>query len=79
MIIDGREILAFINTVPFHFDKRLNELPDEGVDWGVKKSLSDYESELKPDVLIDRTSRCQQEASRQRAEFSISRGDVQFG
>lgn len=52
MIMDGREILAVINSVPFHFDKSINELPDEGVDWGVKQSISDYKTGIKPNVLM---------------------------
>ncbi len=35
-----------------HFDKNINELPDEGWDWGVKKSISDYKAEIKPNILM---------------------------
>ena len=52
MIMEEKELLIVINTVPLHFDKSINELPDEGVDWGVKKSISDYESGIKPNILM---------------------------
>ena len=52
MIMDGNKIVAVINTVPLHFDKCTNELPNEGADWGVKKSISDYKAGIKPNILI---------------------------
>ena len=52
MIMDGDEIVAVINSVPFYYDKSINELPDEGVDWGVKKSISDYKAGIKPNILM---------------------------
>ena len=52
MIMDGNEMLSVINTVPLYFDKSINELPDEGADWGVKKSISDYKAGIKPNVLM---------------------------
>ena len=52
LIMDGREILAVINTVPMHFEKSINELPDEGWDWGVKKSISDFKAGIKPNILM---------------------------
>lgn len=52
LIMDGSEILAIINTVPMHFEKSINELPDEGWDWSVKKSISDYKDKIKPNILM---------------------------
>jgi hypothetical protein len=52
MIMDGEEILAGINSVPIFYDKNLNELSDEGVEWGVAKSINDHEAGLEPNLLV---------------------------
>ena len=52
MILQEAEILAIVNTVPFEFSGNLDTLPDEGVDWGVKKAISDYRAGIKPNLLL---------------------------
>ena len=52
LIMDENEILAVINTVPLHFDENINILPDEGWDWGVSKSVSDFETGKQPNILM---------------------------
>ncbi len=52
LFIDEDEILAVINTVPLHYDESINMLPDEGWDWGVMKSISDFEAGREPNVLM---------------------------
>ena len=52
LLMDKNEILAVINTVPLHYDESINELPDEGWDWGVLKSLTDYETGKQPNILM---------------------------
>lgn len=52
LILEGEEILAVINMVPLHFDRPLDELPDEGWDWGILKSIDDYKKGLKPNMLM---------------------------
>jgi hypothetical protein len=52
MIMVGDEIVAVINSVLLYYDKSANELPDEGVDWAVKKAISDYKNGIKPNVLM---------------------------
>jgi len=52
LIMDGDNILAVANTVPIFFDKQLEELPEEGWDWGVKKSVEDYKSGINPNILM---------------------------
>ena len=46
--MDGDEILAVINSVPLSFEEDLNNLPDEGWDWGVQKSVDDFDSGIRP-------------------------------
>ena len=48
MLMDGDEILAVINSVPLSFEGDLNNLPDEGWDWGVQKSVDDFDSGIRP-------------------------------
>jgi len=52
LIMDDNEILAVINTVPLHYDESISDLPDDGWDWGVLKSVSDFEAGREPDVLM---------------------------
>jgi len=43
MSTDG-ELIGFMNTVPFRFEKQLEELPQEGWDWMLAKGLKDFEN-----------------------------------
>lgn len=52
LMMDGNDILAVINTVPIYFDKSVNELPDEGWDWGVKNSIVTHHAGIKPNFLM---------------------------
>jgi len=52
LIMDGKEILASIASVPLFFDKKLEDLPDDGWDWGAKKSVEDYKAGIKPNILM---------------------------
>jgi len=52
MIMDEDEILAVINTVPIRYDGPVADLPDEGWDWGVRKSISDLEAGIEPNMLM---------------------------
>ena len=52
LLMDDAEILAIINTVPIEFSGDLSELPDEGVDWGVKKAISGHRSGVTPNLLL---------------------------
>ena len=47
---DG-ELIGFINTVPFHFNHPLIDLPDGGWDWMLEKSVLDYEANRPPNYL----------------------------
>ncbi|MEM7429585.1 MAG: hypothetical protein AAF441_26230 [Pseudomonadota bacterium] len=51
-LLCGDEILAVINSIPLQFEAPLEELPDRGVDWGVEKSVSDYEAGREPNALL---------------------------
>ena len=52
MIMDGEEILAIVNTVPIEYSQSFTELPDEGVDWGVKKAIDDHNKGVNPNLLM---------------------------
>lgn len=45
------ELIAFGNTVAFHWEQAFDELPNEGWDWMVKKAVADHENGLKPNCL----------------------------
>jgi hypothetical protein len=52
LLMYEEEILAVINTVPIYFEKNINDLPDNGWDWGVKKAMTDYEEGISPNTLM---------------------------
>lgn len=47
---DG-ELVGFMNAIPFHFRRPLDELPEDGWDWMFAKGISDYESNKPPNFL----------------------------
>ncbi len=52
LLMDGDEILVIINSVPINYDGDVNDLPDDGWDWAVKKSITDFKSGIKPNILV---------------------------
>lgn len=52
LIMANDEILATLNTVPIYFDGDLADLPDEGWEWAVQKSLSDLAENKTPNILV---------------------------
>lgn len=52
LLMAGGEILAIVNTVPLEFSGELVELPDEGVDWGVKRAISGHKDGVIPNLLM---------------------------
>ncbi len=52
MLVDQDEILAIVNTVPIEFTNDLTELPDNGVDWGVRTAISGYKNAKTPNLLL---------------------------
>jgi len=42
MLMEREKIVAVINSVPLSFDQDLTALPQAGVEWGVVKSVSDF-------------------------------------
>ncbi len=52
MLVDDDEILAIVNTVPIEFAGDLTELPDGGVDWGVKTAISGHKAGRTPNLLL---------------------------
>ena len=51
LVVDGA-IAAVANAVPLFVDTQIKTLPDRGVDWGVEKSVSDYENGITPNTLM---------------------------
>lgn len=52
MIMEDDEIVAVFNSVPIHYEGKLEDLPEDGWDWAVKKSITDYKKNLKPNILV---------------------------
>lgn len=52
-ILIGRNenLIGFMNTLPIHLDRSLEDLPDEGWDWLMQKGISDFEQGLRPNCL----------------------------
>lgn len=52
LLMDGEDILAIVNTVPLAFSRQMDELPDEGVDWGVKRAVTGHRCGVRPNILM---------------------------
>lgn len=50
-IDENHTLVGSINTIPIHWDKDLDQLPNDGWDWLVKKGISDFENNIKPNSL----------------------------
>lgn len=44
-------LIASGNSLPFHFDSPLSELPDTGWDWVMEKGFSDHRTGLAPNLM----------------------------
>ena len=44
-------VVGFVNSIPFHWEDKLNCLPREGWDWMLIKGIEDYEHGQKPNSL----------------------------
>lgn len=51
LIGEDGNLIGFMNTVPFHFEAPLAELPDDGWDWMFMKGISDFEYEQPANYL----------------------------
>ncbi|WP_051645122.1 hypothetical protein [Labrenzia sp. DG1229] len=51
-LLVGDKIAAVVNMVPLKVEADLGKLPDRGVDWGVEKSVADYENGTPPNALM---------------------------
>jgi len=51
LISSNHELIGFMNTVPFHFNHDLNQLPERGWDWMLKKGITDFEDKIAPNYL----------------------------
>ena len=52
MLMDDEEILAVINTQTIHIDIPLDNLPDEGWEWGFLKAIQDKREGVEPNFLL---------------------------
>jgi hypothetical protein len=52
LMMDGEEILAVINTIPFTFTGDFKDLPDEGWDGGFSRGIKDIEEGKKSNLLM---------------------------
>ncbi len=46
-----KEIVAFINAIPFSYKRPLNELPDDGWDWMLKQGIENKEQNIIPNCI----------------------------
>lgn len=51
MIDDAGDVLAFMNTIPLHWDQPMSDLPDDGWDWMMTKGIQDHENQITPNTL----------------------------
>lgn len=52
ILIENDEVLAVMSTVPVYFDGDMNKLPDEGLSWGIEKSIFDFDNKIAPNMLM---------------------------
>ncbi|WP_299254107.1 N-acetyltransferase [uncultured Aquimarina sp.] len=51
IISEDNNLIGFMNAIPIFWDQSLNELPNEGWDWLLKKGVDDFEKNLTPNSL----------------------------
>jgi GNAT superfamily N-acetyltransferase len=51
-VFDNKEIIGIGNTIPVHWDKPFEQLPDTGLDWAFEKANKDYQSQIDPNLII---------------------------
>ena len=51
LLNDENKIIGFMNMVPIHWDRPINELPQNGWDWMLQKGIRDYENDIKANTL----------------------------
>ncbi|WP_405206196.1 hypothetical protein [Aquimarina sp. LLG6339-5] len=51
MINSNDGLLGFINAIPIFWDQMLEDLPQEGWDWLLRKRISDFEDNVLPNIL----------------------------
>lgn len=51
LISETNELIGFINAIPIFWDQPMNELPNQGWDWLVKKGIEDFETKITPNTL----------------------------
>ena len=49
---DGNDIVGIGNTIPVHYTDELSNLPAQGLDWAMEKSVHDNERGLVPNLLV---------------------------
>ncbi len=47
----NNELIGFINTIPFYWEKDLKELPEQGWDWLIQKGIADIKNGISPNCL----------------------------
>ncbi|MGI9317987.1 MAG: hypothetical protein ACR2QW_11700 [bacterium] len=52
MLLEKDEIVAVINSVPLHIESSFAKLPEEGVEWGIVKAISDFDANRLPNCLM---------------------------
>jgi hypothetical protein len=50
-LLNGEDVVAIANSMPYFWDKSYDELPDEGWDWALQKGVGDYQNGVKPNAL----------------------------
>ena len=50
-INENNKLMGVVNTIPFYWYKDLNDLPNDGWDWLMKKGIHDFENNIKPNSL----------------------------
>jgi len=43
--------VAIGNSIPLFWEEKIENLPDEGWDWAIRKGIEDYENDLTPNLL----------------------------
>lgn len=51
LISEDNQLIGFINTIPFQFNKPLSQLPATGWDWMFEKGITDFENNNTPNYL----------------------------
>lgn len=78
-LVDGEEIIGIGNSIPIYWNDELENLPEEGWDWALKKGFDDLKAGIKPNLLCGLSITINPKFQRKGFSTKIVKSMVQMG